>query len=91
MDGKLADTDDIALRGYRYTRDQFSDIVGQTEEYVREKPAQAMLWAFGIGFVFNKLPVGRLISVFGHLVMFALKPAMLVYGAMKLYQAAQDE
>lgn len=91
MDGNLAETDDLALRGLRYTRDQFSEILGQTEDYVRENPGQAMLYAFGIGFLFNRLPVGRVLVGIAHLALVALKPAALVYGATKLYQATQHE
>lgn len=90
MDGNLAESDDIALRGLRYTRDQFSEILDQTEDYVRENPGQAVLYAFGLGFLFNRLPVGRVLAGIAHLALVALKPAALVYGATKLYQATQD-
>ena len=84
-------TDDLALRGLRYTKDQFEDIVGQTEVYVRENPGQAVLYAFVAGYVLNRMPVGRLISGLLRLSVTALKPAILLYGATKLYQTAQKE
>jgi len=90
MDGNIAESEDIASRGLRYTRDQFSEIVSQTEDYVRENPGQAVMYAFGVGILFNRLPVGRILSGIAHLALVALKPAVLVYGATKLYQAAQN-
>jgi len=37
------------------------------------------------------LPLGRILSGLLRLLMVAIKPAMLIYGAAKLYQAAQEE
>jgi hypothetical protein len=83
--------EDFAMRSLRYTKDQFEDALDQTERYVRKNPGQAVLYAFAIGYVLNRLPVGRLISGVLKLSVSALKPAFLVYGATKLYQAVNDE
>ncbi len=82
---------DIAQRGARYAQDQFSGVLTQVEEYVREKPAQSLLIALLAGFILNRLPVGRLLSAFVRLLLFAIKPALLVYGATKVYEAVQEE
>jgi len=82
---------DIAQRGVHYAQDQFSEIVTQTEEFVRQKPAQSLLIAFLIGFIFNRLPVGRLFGSVVRVLFFALKPALLMYGASKVYEAVQEE
>jgi len=37
------------------------------------------------------LPIGRILSGLARLLIFALKPAILIYGAAKLYQTAQEE
>ncbi len=84
-------SEDLALRGLRYTKEHFDDVLGQTEVYVRENPGQAMLYAFVAGYVLNRLPVGRVIGGLVRLTALALKPAVLVYGASKLYQASQNE
>ena len=84
-------SEDFALRGLRYTKEQFEEVVDQTEVYVRENPGQALLYAFVAGYVLNRLPVGRLIGGLLRLSVIALKPAVLVYGATKLYQSAQNE
>ena len=82
---------DIAQRGMQYAQDQFSDMLTQAEEYVRTKPAQSVGIALLAGFVLNRLPIGRLLGAFVRLVLFALKPALLIYGATKVYQATQTE
>ena len=92
MDESSAGTsEDLARRGLRYTKEQFDVVLNQTEDYVREKPAQSLLYAFVAGFVLNRLPIGRVLSGVFRLLALALKPAILIYGATKLYQAAQEE
>ena len=83
--------DDLAERGLRYTREHFDDLVNQTETYVRENPVQSVAYALLAGFVLNRLGIGRIMRTFVRLALFALKPAILIYGAAKLYEAAQNE
>jgi hypothetical protein len=82
---------ELTERGLRYTREHFDEILNQTETYVRENPAQSLLYAVLAGFVLNRLGVGRIVRGILRLALFALKPAILIYGAAKLYEAAQDE
>ena len=82
---------DIALRGVRYAQDQFSEVVTQAEEFVREKPGQSLLIALAAGMILNRLPLGRLFGGVIRLLLFALKPALLVYGATKVYEIVQEE
>ena len=92
MANPTPDTDqDIVVRGVRYTKEHVGDLVGQTEEYVRDNPGQALLYAFVAGYVLNRLPLGALLRSFVRVSFIALRPAMFVYGASRLYQAAQDE
>ena len=86
-----ATDDDLALRGLRYTKEQFDEVVAQTEEYVRANPTQSLFYAVAAGFILNRLPIGRIVSGGLRLAFFALKPAILIYGASKLYRAAQNE
>ena len=81
---------DIAQRSVRYAQDQFSEALTQAEEFVREKPGQSLLIAFLIGFILNRLPIGRLLGGLVRLLLMALKPAILVYGATKVYEAVQE-
>ena len=92
MDEEFSGTSgDIAERGLRYTKDQFEQILEQTEEYVRENPARSIAYALAAGFILNRLPIGRILSAFARLAFIAFKPAILAYGATKLYQAAQGD
>jgi hypothetical protein len=86
-----ATSGDVAERGLRYTKDQFEQILEQTEEYVRENPGRSIAYALAAGFILNRLPITRILSAFVRLVFIAFKPAILAYGATKLYQAAQGE
>jgi hypothetical protein len=92
MDEEFSGTSgDIAERGLRYTKDQFEQLLGQTEEYVRENPTRSVAYALIAGFILNRLPIGRILSGIVRLVFIAFKPAILAYGATKLYQAAQGD
>ena len=84
-------TEDVAERSLRYTRDQFEQVLEQTEEYVRENPARSIAYALIAGFILHRLPVGRILGGFVRLLMIAFKPAILAYGATKLYQAVQGD
>jgi hypothetical protein len=43
------------------------------------------------GYILNRLPLGRIVSGLFRLLVVALRPAILIYGAAKLYQASQEE
>lgn len=78
-------------RGVQWVKEQFDTVVSETGDYVREKPAQSLMWAFVAGFILNQLPIVRILSGLVRLLMFALRPAILIYGATKLYQATQEQ
>ena len=78
-------------RGVQWVKEQFETVVSDTGDYVRQKPAQSLVWAFVAGFLLNRLPVGRVFGGLVRLLIFALKPPILVYGAAKLYQRAQEQ
>jgi hypothetical protein len=82
---------DVAERGLRYTKDQLEQVLEQTEDYVRENPGRSIAYALAAGFILNRLPIGRILGALMRLVFIAFKPAILAYGATKLYQAAQGE
>ena len=82
---------DIADRGLRYTKDQFEQVLQQTEDYVRENPTQSLGYALAAGFILNLLPIGRILGGFVRLLLIAFKPAILAYGVTKLYQAAKSQ
>jgi hypothetical protein len=82
---------ELPERGVQWVKDQVEAVLSETEDYVREKPAQSLVCAFVAGYVLNRLPLGRVLSGLLRLVIVALRPAILIYGAAKLYQAAQEE
>jgi hypothetical protein len=92
MDEEISGTSgDVAERGLRYTKDQLEQLLEQTEEYVRENPTRSIAYALVAGFILNRLPIGRIVGGLTRLVFIAFKPAILAYGATKLYQAAQGD
>ena len=82
---------DLAERGIQYTMEQWNEIMTQTENYVRANPSKALLYGVAAGFIIDRLPVFRIFGVFVRLLLMALKPAILIYGATKLYQIAQND
>ncbi len=78
-------------RGLQWVKEQVETVLSETEDYVRGKPAQSLLCAFVAGYVLNRLPMGRVLGGLVRLLAVALKPAILIYGAAKLYQVAQEE
>jgi hypothetical protein len=82
---------ELPERGVQWVKDQVETVLSETEDYVRQKPAQSLVWAFVAGYVLNRLPLGRILSGLLRLLIVALRPAILIYGAAKLYQAAQEE
>lgn len=82
---------DIAERGLRYTKDQWDEIMTQTEDYVRANPTRSLLYGVAAGFIIDRLPVFRILGAFVRLFLMAIKPAILVYGATKVYQMAKSE
>ena len=83
-------SEDFALRSLNYTKEQLEEALYQSERYVRENPGQAMLYAFVAGYILNRLPVAGLLRGLVRLSLFALKPAILLYGATKLYTTIQN-
>ena len=55
------------------------------------KSTQPVAYALAAGFILNRLPIGRILSALVRLAFIAFKPAILAYGATKLYQAAQGD
>lgn len=78
-------------RGLHWVKEQVETALSETEDYVRERPTQSLLYAFVAGYILNRLPLGRIVSGLFRLLVMALRPAILIYGAAKLYQASQEE
>lgn len=74
----------------QWVKDRVEAAVNEAGDYVREKPTQSLLYAFAAGYILNRLPLGRVIGGLLRLLMVALRPAIVIYGAAKLYQSAQE-
>jgi hypothetical protein len=83
--------EELSESGLRYAKDQLDAVLNETEQYVREKPAQSLLYAFLAGLILNRLGIIRILGSVFRLGLFAVKPAILIYAATKLYRAAQEE
>lgn len=68
---------------------KFNDFHAQGEDYVRANPSQAMLSAVAAGFVLRLLPLGAIVGALVRLALFALRPAIFIYGAVALYKHFQ--
>ena len=84
-------SEDVVVRGFNYTKSQAEEVLHQVEKYVRQNPGQAMLYAFVAGYVLNRLPVGGILRGLVRLSIFGVKPAVLLYGATKVYEMAQED
>jgi hypothetical protein len=81
---------ELPERGLHWAKERFEAVLGETEHYVREKPAESLLCALVLGYILNRLPVGRILGGLFRLLMVALRPAILVYGATRLYQVVRE-
>ena len=68
------------------TENNFEDLRGRTEEMVREYPAQSAVAALVAGFAFALLPIGSIIFGIIRLALHLVKPALLIFGAVKLFE-----
>ena len=81
---------DLAEQGLRYTKEQWDQILTQTEDFVRANPTRSLLYGVAAGFILDRLPIFRIFGGLMRLLLLALKPAILIYGASKLYQMAKE-
>jgi hypothetical protein len=58
------------------------------EEQIREDPVKAVLLAFASGFFLCLLPVGKLLGVAVKLAFLLVKPALFVFGIIKILEYA---
>jgi ElaB/YqjD/DUF883 family membrane-anchored ribosome-binding protein len=82
---------ELPERGVHWVKEQVETVLSETEEYVREKPTESLLCALAVGYILNRLPIGRILGGLFRLLVVALRPAILIYGATKLYQSVQEE
>jgi hypothetical protein len=62
------------------------NFVHRTEDFTREEPLKAVGFAFAAGLLMTLLPVGSIIGGILRLALSLIRPALLVLGAIKLYE-----
>ena len=67
------------------------EVVEQTEDFVRANPTRSLLYGVAAGFILDRLPIFRILGAFLRLLLMAFKPAILAYGATKLYQVMKAD
>lgn len=72
-------------------QNKMNDYHAQGEEYVRANPTQAVFSAVAAGFVLRLLPIGALVGALVRLAIFALRPAVFIYGAVALFKHFQGQ
>ena len=63
-----------------------NDFVHRTEQYAREEPLKAVGVAFVAGLILTLLPIGGIIAGLVRLALTLVRPALLILGAVKLYE-----
>jgi hypothetical protein len=58
----------------------------ELEEQFRRRPLESALVSVLLGLLLTLSPIRGLISLVFRLVLFALKPALLIFGSLKLYE-----
>jgi len=66
---------------------QCREAMKKAKTCIREHPGQAALTCLGAGFLLSQLPLRLLIGSFVRLVLWLLKPAVMLYG---IYRLAED-
>lgn len=69
--------------GSSHDQDSFT---ARTEQFAREEPLKAVGAAFVGGLILTLLPVGALVGGVLRLSLSLLRPALLILGAVKLYE-----
>jgi hypothetical protein len=64
---------------------RLDDVIAHTQDH----PQEALLYALGTGYALRMLPTVRILSAVTGLAIRLIKPAVLIYGASKLWHLVQ--
>jgi hypothetical protein len=73
-------------KGFQNLNETFTQCVQDFEEKVRSTPLTAVAIAAAGGYLLHVLPIGPLIRLILKLVLFSIKPLIVAFGAVKLYE-----
>jgi hypothetical protein len=71
------------------TNFDFENIQARAEDYVRESPSKSAAIAFLAGFVVAMLPIGGIVGALVRLILFLVRPALMIIGIVKVYEEIQ--
>ena len=78
-------------KGCQSLNESFTQCVRDLEEKVRSTPLLAVSLAAGLGYVLRFFPIALIIGIVVRLFFFSLKPLILIFGALKLYEFVQKQ
>ena len=78
-------------KGCQSLNESFTQYVRDLEEKVRSTPLLAVSLAAGLGYVLRFFPIALIIGILIRLFFFSLKPLILIFGALKLYEFVQKQ
>ena len=78
-------------KGCQSLNESFTRCVQDLEDKVRSTPLAAVSFAVGIGYLLRFFPITLILGIIAKLFFFALKPLILIFGAVKLYEFIQKQ
>lgn len=67
-----------------------SATINEAKTYIRREPTEAVLFAVIAGYVMRMLPLGAILNLVARLVFLALRPAIIIFGATKIWGVVRD-
>lgn len=81
--------EDLIQSTLETARDNVSRCIHDVIAHTQQHPEEALLYALGAGYALRMLPTVRILSGVAGLALRLVKPAVLVYGASKLWHVVQ--
>jgi hypothetical protein len=77
--------------GFQSVNEAVTQYLRDLEEKIRTTPLVAVSVAAGVGYLLRLFPIGLILAVLVRLFLFALKPVIIVFGAIKLYDFIREQ
>jgi hypothetical protein len=78
-------------KGCESLNESFTQCVRDLEDKVRSTPLVAVSLAVVVGYVLRFFPIALIIGIVTKLFFLSLKPLILIFGALKLYEFVQKQ
>jgi hypothetical protein len=73
-------------KGFQNFNETFTQGVRDVEDQIRSTPLIAVAASAVVGYLLNLLPIGGILRLIFKLVLFSIKPLLVIFGAVKLYE-----